>query len=71
MVPGENEDEVGHFLLKGIDILKDGIGCPLIPMFVNSLLGRDHPDEFSQGGRKDVPTQLDMTMKGSGFILGE
>ena len=50
VISGEDEDKVGSLLLQGIDILKNGIGGPLIPVFVNSLLGRNDSYKFSQRG---------------------
>jgi hypothetical protein len=50
MVTGEDKDKTRSFLLQGINILKNGIGCPLIPVFVNSLLGGNGLNEFSQRG---------------------
>src|SRR4030042_2437475 len=71
MIPGKDEDEIWPLLLDRVDILENGIRGPLIPMFIDSLLSRNGFYEFSQRGRKNVPSKLDVTMKGGRFILGE
>jgi hypothetical protein len=71
MITGEDQDKIWPLLLEGIDILKNGIGGPLIPVFVNSLLCRDDLDEFSERSGEDVPPYLDVAMKGDRFILSQ
>jgi hypothetical protein len=50
VISGKDKDKVWPFLLQGIDILKNRIRCPLIPVFVNSLLGWNNPYKLSQRG---------------------
>jgi hypothetical protein len=71
MISGKDEDEIRPLLLDRVDILENGIRGPLIPMFIDSLLSRNGFYEFSQRGRKDVPSKLDVAMEGDRFILGE
>jgi hypothetical protein len=71
VIPREDQDQVGPFHLQGVNVLKNGIGCPLIPVLINPLLGGNGLDEFPQRGGKDIPSQLDVTVEGGRFILGE
>jgi hypothetical protein len=71
MVPGKDQNEIGSLVLENVHILVNGIRCSLIPFFVDPLLGRDHFNELTQRSAQDAPTELDMAMKGGGFVLGQ
>ncbi len=71
VVSRKDEDQVGAVLLQDIDVLVDGVGGSQVPVFSDSLLGRNEVDEFIQLGVEDVPTLEDMAVEGKGFVLGE
>ncbi len=60
VVSGEDEHEVRVLLLEGIEVLIDGIRCSTVPVFADSLLGRDDVDVLVQFGMEHVPSHLDV-----------
>ena len=54
---------------QDVQILKDGVGSALIPVFVEPLLRRDNVDEFIQIGGQKTPALLDMTNQAVRLVL--
>ena len=62
----------GLGLLQGVDVLVDGVGRALVPVFVNPLLGRNDIEEFTEFvTEKAAPTQIDVAFETSRLVLSE
>jgi hypothetical protein len=46
MIPGKNQNNIGIFLLNGIDVLENSIGCAFIPVLTKPALGRQRNNIF-------------------------
>ena len=53
VITGQHDDVFGPLFFDRVDVLIDGIGGPLIPVFVDPLLGWDHVDELAE-----FPTEI-------------
>ena len=47
MIAGENGDVLGPLFFQSVNVLVNGVGGPLVPVFVNPLLRRHHVDKFA------------------------
>ncbi len=48
VIPGEDQNLLGAFFLDLVDVLINGVGCPLVPLFIDPLLRRHNIDVFIQ-----------------------
>ncbi len=71
MVTGEDHHVLGTVVTDNIDILINGIGCALIPMFfVHALLGGEEVNEFIELVAQERPAGLQMAQQTVGLVLG-
>lgn len=72
VVASQNDHVLGPFLFQRVDVLVNGIGGTLVPVFVNALLWRHHVDEFTQFAAEEMtPTDVDMPVQAHGLVLRE
>ena len=71
MVPRKDKGDIGTCHFQGIDILEDGIGGSLVPLFADSLLGGDYVDVITHLVGEEIPSKLDVPVKGERLVLSE
>ena len=71
MIAGENEDVACLGLLDGVDVLIDGVGGALVPVFVDALLRREDFDIFVERSAEETPAGGDVTVEAVGLVLRE
>ena len=70
VVAGEDQHFLGTFFFDGVNILVDGVGGALVPIFVDPLLGRHHVDEFAQFAAEiSSPAVVDVAVEADCFVL--
>src|ERR1043166_8437317 len=62
MITGQDQDVLRCGLLDCVDVLVDGIGCPLVPLLVEPLLGRQDINVFLQFPAQVAPPGGDVAI---------
>ncbi len=71
VIAAEDEEDIGARAFEGVDVLVDGVGGASIPVFVESLLGRENIDVFVQFAAKKAPGEVDVAVEAGGLVLRE
>jgi hypothetical protein len=71
MVPRQNKNKTRLILLEHKDILKNGIGRPLVPALVHLLLRGHQSNKLTETAAKEVPPEFNVTIQRRGLVLGE
>ena len=70
MIASQNDQVLGALFFDGVDILVNGVGRPLIPVFIDPLLRWNNINKFIEFTAKEVsPTKVDMAIKTHGLVL--
>ncbi len=69
VVSGQNQHVIGTCLFDRIDVLVDGVGRALIPVFVDPLLRRQDVDEFVEFAAEESPAEVQMPVEAGGLVL--
>ena len=69
VIAGQDEDVARIGSLDGVDVLIDGVGGALVPVFVDALLRRQHFDVFVQFARQEAPAGADVARQAAGLVL--
>src|SRR5581483_2297566 len=71
VVARENQRVFGVLDFDALEVLKDGVGRALVPVLMDPLHRGDYFDEFTEFGRKDVPSIANVPGQFQGFVLGQ
>ena len=70
MIAGQDDDVFGTDFLNRIDVLINGVGGSLVPLFVNTLLRRHHIEELAQlAAEEPLPAQIDVPVEAHRLVL--
>ena len=71
MIARQDKRIAGRGFFDGVDVLIDGVGGPLIPMFGDPLLRRDDFDVFVEFAAEKSPALVDVPTQADRLVLGE
>jgi hypothetical protein len=71
VVAGKDQNMFTGLAPEGIEVLVDGVGGSLVPMFSYPPHGRQNLQEIAQFIREDTPTLAQVPVKGEGLVLGD
>ncbi len=72
VIASKDDDVLGAFLFERVDVLINGVGGALVPLFVDALLGRDDVDELAQlAAEQMAPAGVDVAVEAHRFVLRE
>jgi hypothetical protein len=69
VIAGEDQDVIGTRFLDRIDVLVDRVGCPLVPVLIDSLLRGQNVDELIEFAAQKPPAQVQMPIKTGRLVL--
>ena len=69
VVASENQDIFRIGFLDAVNVLIDGVGGALVPVFVDALLRRQHLDVFTKFAAEETPPRHDVPIQAPGLVL--
>ena len=69
VIAGQDDDVARILADDGVEVLIDGVGGALVPVFADALLRRQDLDELAQLFRDDAPALADVTIQRERLVL--
>ncbi len=71
VVARKDQDMTRAPVLQQVDVLVNGVGGAFVPLLAHAMLRRNAVKEFPRFVAEDVPTPLQVLVKGVGLVLGQ
>jgi hypothetical protein len=71
VISGQDEDVLRILPYENVEILKNGVRRPPVPVLPDALLGGHNIDVLSHFAVEEVPSFLDVGRQGMRFVLGQ